>query len=86
MVCAISTDNVDSLVAWCLQLDTSYYVAGDFWPHGEVALKYDVLRSNGVADRAWFVIDRTGILRFAQIYPANMIPPVEPVLEVLRSL
>ncbi len=77
---------MDSLVAWCRQLDTHYYVAGDFWPHGEVALKYDVLRSNGVADRAWFVIDRDGILRFGQIYPANAVPPVEPVLEVLRGL
>jgi len=77
---------VDSLVAWCRQLHTSYPVAADFWPHGEVALKYDVLRSSGVADRAWFVIDRAGIVRFAQIYPANAVPPVEPALEVLRSL
>ncbi len=51
-----------------------------------MALKYDVLRSNGVADRAWFVIDRDGIVRFGQIYPANAVPPVEPVLEMLRGL
>ncbi len=83
---AISTDNVDSLVAWCGQLGTSYYVCGDFWPHGMVSLQYDVLRSNGVPDRAWFVIDREGIVRFAQLYAANEVPPVEPALEALARL
>lgn len=86
LVCAISTDNVDSLVAWCTELETSYYVAGDFWPHGAVSLKYDVLRSNGVADRAWFVIDGDGIVRFGELYPSNEVPPVEPMLEALRAL
>ncbi len=86
VVVAISTDNVDSLVAWCGQLGTSYYVCADFWPHGLVSLKYDVLRSNGVADRAWFVIDRDGIVRLAELYPANQVPPVEPALEALRRL
>lgn len=82
----ISTDNVDSLVAWCDQLGTSYYAGGDFWPHGDVSLKYDVLRSNGVADRAWFVVDAEGVLRFGELYPANEVPPVEPVLQALRCL
>jgi len=85
-VVVISTDNVDTLVAWCEGIGTSFYAAGDFWPHGDVALKYDVLRSNGVADRAWFLVDREGVLRFAQLYPAKAVPPVEPVLEALRRL
>lgn len=77
---------MDSLVAWCTELETSYYVGGDFWPHGAVSLKYDVLRSNGVADRAWFVIDGDGIVRFGEIYPSNEVPPTAPMLEALRNI
>ena len=83
---AISVDNVDSLRAWCQELGTTYHVCSDFWPHGLVALQYDVLRSNGVADRAWFVIDRAGIVRFAELYPANQVPPVAGALAALRRL
>ncbi len=86
MVAAIAVDNVDSLRAWCGELGTSYCVCSDFWPHGHVSLAYDVLRSNGVADRAWFLIDGEGIVRFAELYPANEVPPSEPVLEALRRL
>ncbi len=86
MVAAVAVDNVDSLKAWCGELGTSYCVCSDFWPHGLVALKYDVLRSNGVADRAWFVIDRDGVIRLAELYPADQVPPVEPALEALRRL
>ncbi len=79
-------DNVDALKVWCGELGTSYYVCSDFWPHGHVSLAYDVLRSNGVADRAWFLIDGAGVVRFAELYPANEVPPSEPVLEALRRL
>ena len=51
-----------------------------------VSLQYDVLRSNGVADRAWFVIDRDGIVRFAELYTAREVPPVEAALEALARL
>lgn len=77
---------MDSLRAWCGELGTSYYVCSDFWPHGLVSLAYDVLRSNGVADRAWFLIDADGIVRFAELYQVKQVPPVEGILEVLRGL
>ncbi len=82
----MSVDNVDSLRAWCGELGTSYYVCSDFWPHGLVSLAYDVLRSNGVADRAWFLIDADGIVRFAEIYPVKEVPPNDGILAALRRL
>lgn len=85
-VLAIGTDNVDSCVAWAEQIGTSFPIAGDFWPHGQVALDYGVLRGEGVADRGVFLIDREEVVHFKDIYPENVVPPVEPVLEALRKL
>lgn len=85
-VVAIGTSNVDSVVPWAGEIGCSYPVGGDFWPHGEVALRYGVMRANGVADRAMFLVDREGTIRFKALYPADEIPPVEPVLEALYKL
>jgi peroxiredoxin (alkyl hydroperoxide reductase subunit C) len=40
-----------------------FEVLSDFWPHGAVAEKYGVLRSDGLTERALFFIDKEGILR-----------------------
>lgn len=83
---AIGTDNVDSCVPWAEKIGTTFAIGGDFWPHGQVALQYGLLRPEGVADRAVFLIDREGIIRFKEIYPVDQVPPVEPVLDALRKL
>ena len=49
----------------------------DFWPHGEVARKYGVLRSTGVSERALFVIDRQGIIRYIDVHDINERPKME---------
>jgi peroxiredoxin (alkyl hydroperoxide reductase subunit C) len=42
-------------------------VLSDFWPHGEVAQAYGVFNSDaGFANRGTFVIDRSGVVRFAE--------------------
>ena len=39
----------------------------DFWPHGAVAEDYGVFNSDaGFANRGTFVIDRAGVVRFAE--------------------
>ncbi len=39
----------------------------DFWPHGDVARSYGVFNYDaGVANRATFVVDRAGVIRFAE--------------------
>ncbi len=84
---AIGANNVDSVVPWAeQQVHSSYPVGGDFWPHGQIALQYGVLRPDGVSDRANFLIDKEGKIRFKEVYPATEVPPVEPVLEALRKL
>ena len=40
----------------------------DFWPHGGVAQSYGVFSDDaGFANRGTFVLDRSGIIRFAEM-------------------
>jgi peroxiredoxin (alkyl hydroperoxide reductase subunit C) len=61
-------------------------VLSDFWPHGEVARKYGVLRSNGVSERALFVIDRKGIIRYIDVHDINERPKMETLMSELDRL
>ncbi len=86
-VLGISTDNVFSIDGWCESLGgLSYPVLSDFWPHGFTAVKYGVLREEGITERAIFVIDKSGTIRYIDIHDINEEPPVEPVLHALQHL
>ena len=40
----------------------------DFWPHGAVSQAYGVFNDDaGFANRGTFVVDRSGIIRFAEM-------------------
>ena len=60
----ITVDNIPTLHAWTRQMGGVWFeVLSDFWPHGAVAEKYGVLRSDGLTERALFFIDKEGVLR-----------------------
>jgi len=67
-----------------------YPLASDFYPHGEVASKYGVLREGpplpGISERAIFVVDKEGRIAWVKVYELSEQPPNEEVLEVLRKL
>ena len=46
----------------------------DFYPHGEVAKNYGILRPEGYAERATFVIDTQGIIRHIEIHEIGKLP------------
>ena len=74
----ITVDNIPTLYAWTQQMGQLWFpVLSDFWPHGAVADKYGVLRSNGVSERALFFIDKAGILRDIQVSDINKRPDLE---------
>jgi peroxiredoxin len=53
---------------WATQSRFTFPVLADFWPHGEVAQSYGVFNADtGFANRGTFVIDRSGIIRFAEL-------------------
>ena len=86
-VLGISTDNIHSIDGWCVELGgLSYPVLSDFWPHGHVAISYGVLREEGITERAIFVIDKQGIIRYIDIHDINEEPPLEPILDTLKKL
>jgi mycoredoxin-dependent peroxiredoxin len=53
---------------WATQSGFTFPVLADFWPHGAVAQSYGVFNSDaGIANRGTFVVDRSGIIRFAEM-------------------
>ena len=85
-VLGISTDAVPSKAAWATSLGgISFDLLSDFFPHGAVAEKYGVLRPEGFADRALFVIDQEGRVAFARQYPIGEQPDTRELLEALSE-
>ncbi len=83
----ITVDNIPTLYAWTNEMGTLWFpVLSDFWPHGAVAKKYGVLRSNGVSERALFVIDKKGIIRYIDIHDINQRPKLEVLVKELEKL
>ena len=83
----ITVDNVPTLYAWTRPMgDIWFPVLSDFWPHGKVAKKYGVLRSNGVSERALFVIDKKGIIRYIEVHDINKRPLLENLVKELEKL
>jgi peroxiredoxin len=83
----ITVDNIPTLFAWTKQMGRLWFpVLSDFWPHGQVADTYGILRSDGVAERAIFVIDKSGILRYAQVSDINKRPRLEDLIHALEEL
>ncbi len=86
-VLGISVDNTPSNKAWANSLGgISYPLLSDFWPHGYVAVKYNVLRSEGITERALFVVDKQGIIRYKDIHSIGDQPRNNELFEALKNL
>jgi mycoredoxin-dependent peroxiredoxin len=67
-VLGVSVDTPFSLKKWAEQENYQFPLLSDFWPHGEVAKAYGVFNEKaGMANRGTFLIDRTGVVRFAEV-------------------
>ena len=83
----ITVDNIPTLFSWTNQMGKLWFeVLSDFWPHGAVAAKFGVLRSDGVAERALFVIDKKGIIRYIDVHNINQRPSLEDIVRELERL
>jgi peroxiredoxin (alkyl hydroperoxide reductase subunit C) len=83
----ITTDNVPTLFAWTNQMGKLWFpVLSDFWLHGATADKYGVLRSDGMSERALFVIDKKGIIQYIEISDINMRPKLESLAAALEKV
>ena len=83
----ISVDNIPTLYAWTRQMGKVWFeVLSDFWPHGSVAEKYGVLRSDGLSERALFFIDKQGIISAILVMDINRKPDLEACATELKKL
>ena len=83
----ITVDNIPTLHAWTRQMGRLWFpVLSDFWPHGRVADRFGVLRSDGASERALFVIDKQGIIRYIDVHDINKRPPLEVLVQELEAL
>ena len=83
----ITVDNIPTLFSWTNQMGKLWFpVLSDFWPHGAVAKKYGVLRADGMAERALFVIDKKGIIRYIDVHDINQRPSLEVLMGELEKL
>jgi alkyl hydroperoxide reductase subunit AhpC len=88
----ISADSITSHIAWqkkeigMLQIP----LCADFYPHGEVAQKFGILREGppvpGIPERAAFIVDTQGKITFAKIYPLDQVPDVREILAAVAQL
>ena len=87
----ITVDNIPTLYAWTNQMcmgsgNLWFPVLSDFYPHGAVAGKFGVLRSDGVSERSLFVIDKKGIIRYIDVHDINKRPRLEVLVGELQKL
>ncbi|MDG4840860.1 peroxiredoxin [Micromonospora sp. WMMD967] len=67
-VLTVSVDSVYSHKIWADREGYQFPMLADFWPHGGVAQAYGVFNDvAGFANRGTFVIDKTGVVRFAEM-------------------
>ena len=67
-ILAISVGPPPTHKVWATENGFTFPVLSDFWPHGAVALAYGVFNDGaGIANRGTFVVDREGIVRFAEM-------------------
>jgi len=86
-VLGISVDQVFSNEAWAKSMGgLSYPLLSDNWPYGYVATQYGVLRGTGTTERAIFVIDQQGIIRYIDIHSISEQPPTDQIMAALDKL
>ena len=88
----ISVDSIESHLAWQRKEIgmMRFPLCSDFYPHGEVTRKFGILREEppvpGISERAAFIVDKEGVIRFSRIYPIDQLPDIEGLLEELRKI
>jgi len=86
-VVGISIDSKHANRAWAESLGgITYPLLSDFYPHGEVAEKFGVLRAEGMSERAIFIIDKQGVVRYIDVHNIGEQPDEAVIFEELAKL
>jgi peroxiredoxin len=83
----ISVDSVWCHQAYVKSRSLEFPLLADFEPKGAVARKYGAYRqTDGFCERALFVIDGKGIIRWSYLSPVDQNPGAEGILSALEQL
>jgi peroxiredoxin len=86
-VLAVSVDGMWCHKAFAEARNLRFPLLSDFEPKGAVARDYGVYDAeNGHSQRALFVIDAQGIIRWSYVSPAGVNPGADGILNALASL
>jgi peroxiredoxin len=85
---AVSVDSLYSHGAWAAVRGLTFPLLADFHPKGEVARRYRVWRErDGFSERALFVVDAEGVIRYAHVSPQlHHIPDIYELYRALDAL
>jgi peroxiredoxin len=86
-IVGISVDGAWCHAAFAGDRKLRFPLLADFEPKGDVARRYGVYREEeGVCERALFVIDAEGIVRWRYISPIGINPGADGILDALEKL
>jgi len=83
----ISVDGVWSHLAFAKDRNLQFPLLADFEPKGEVARAYHVYQTqDGTSERALYVIDADGIVRWGYVSPMDVNPGADGILRALERI
>ena len=86
-ILGISVDGIWCHLAYARDRKLRFPLLSDFEPKGNVARTYGVYRpTDGVSERALFVIDAGGTIRWSYVSPIGVNPGADGILGALESM
>lgn len=83
----ISVDGIWCHLAFARDRNLRFPLLADFEPKGAVARQYNAYRAaDGTSERALFVIDGEGIIRWSYVSPVGVNPGADGILRALEGL
>lgn len=83
----LSVDGAGCHAAFAKSRNLHFPLLSDFEPKGDVAKQYGVYRyGEGVAERALFVLDEDGVIRWSYVSPLGVNPGADGILDALDAM
>lgn len=86
-VASVSMDSVYSLNAWSKSINVTFPLLSDFYPQGQVVDQYGVRNRGGFPERAVFVVDKGGVIRYIEVLDnTGELPDNDKLFDALQKL
>ncbi|MGO8787101.1 MAG: redoxin domain-containing protein [Terriglobia bacterium] len=83
----VSVDGIWCHLAFTEARHLHFPLLADFEPKGMVARQYGAYRAkDGITERALFVIDKDGVIRWSSLSPIGVNPGADGILQALENL